>query len=330
MPVAQRNLASEVFFGLGRLGGEAVLVFFALSGFLVGGGVITRVRAKTFDLTRYAIERATRILIPLVPACLLTAIVTMLIMHRPLNGLDLLGNMVGLNEVLVPTLTYDKPLWSLAFEIWFYVMAGAIAAWITRGGILPLVATAAVAGLFMGVLGPECLIFWSFGSLASLTFDSTKKVWLAAFGLAVMITGVVSFQLGNGSKLFATVAVVPLTLAQGMVAMGFSLMLPWLCKPNTDAALGFIRRPARMLSAISYSLYLTHAPVNASLSLLLPKFYTIDASSFVAFTARMTICTLVATAFYFAFERQTGAVRRAVSGRLTAARSKALRPECLQ
>lgn len=70
LPVAQRSLASEVFFGLNRLGNEAVMVFFALSGFLVGGKVIERIRGGRFDAGHYAVDRATRILIPLVrPAC---------------------------------------------------------------------------------------------------------------------------------------------------------------------------------------------------------------------------------------------------------------------
>jgi peptidoglycan/LPS O-acetylase OafA/YrhL len=317
LPAAQRNLASEVFFSLNRLGNEAVMVFFALSGFLVGGRIIERVRAGRFDAGHFAVDRATRILIPLVPACLLAAVVASLLMHHPLRGLDIAGNMVGLNGVLVPTLTYDTPLWSLAFEIWFYVIAGALGLWINRGGGIGAMLATAVAALCLVQLGPAFFLFWSFGAVASLPLNPSKAKWLFAIGLGVLAVGVLSFQLANGSKLFTTIAVVPETVAQGMVAMGFSLALPFMCSPQVNRALEFLRPPARFFSAISYSLYLTHMPVNTALSLVLAKSHTLDLNSFLAFATRIVICIVFSIGFYLVFERHTGAARRAVFRRLT-------------
>jgi peptidoglycan/LPS O-acetylase OafA/YrhL len=57
-----------IFFAATRLGGEAVLLFFVLSGFLVGGRIIRRAKSRTFSLKDYSVDRCSRILLPLIPA----------------------------------------------------------------------------------------------------------------------------------------------------------------------------------------------------------------------------------------------------------------------
>lgn len=225
--------------------------------------------------------------------------------------------MFGLNGVLVPTLAYDTPLWSLAFEIWFYVIAGAVGLWITRGGDIAVTLTTAVAALCLIQLGPAYFLFWSFGAVASLPLKPSNARWLFAIGLGLMAVGVLSYQLANGSKLFTTIAIVPETVAQGMVAMGFSLALPFMSSLQVNRALEFLRSPARFFSAISYSLYLTHMPVNTALSLVLGKSHTLDLNSFLAFMTKIIICIVFSIGFYLTFERHTGAARRALVRRLT-------------
>ena len=60
-----RTKLVAVFFALTRTGSEWVTVFFVLSGFLVGGKVLERVAKGTFDLRVYAIDRFSRIWVPL-------------------------------------------------------------------------------------------------------------------------------------------------------------------------------------------------------------------------------------------------------------------------
>src|SRR5690348_5650474 len=66
-----RNLAVASFFALTRLGHEAVIVFFVLSGYLVGGRAFERIARGRFVPGEYAVDRITRIWIPLVLALLL-------------------------------------------------------------------------------------------------------------------------------------------------------------------------------------------------------------------------------------------------------------------
>lgn len=142
LPPDQRTHLVAVLFGLTRLGQEAVLAFFALSGFLVGGQLIDKCRGGTFDVRIYAIDRMTRILIPLVPACIVTALVDYFLYATPPHAIQLIANMVGLNDLVAPTLAHNIPLWSLAYEIWFYVAGGAAAYLFARGiGVSALLAS---------------------------------------------------------------------------------------------------------------------------------------------------------------------------------------------
>ena len=55
-----------------NIGHEAVMVFFVLSGFLVGGSVLKLVRGDSWSWTNYLIKRLTRLWVVLIPALLLS------------------------------------------------------------------------------------------------------------------------------------------------------------------------------------------------------------------------------------------------------------------
>lgn len=71
LPPEQHGLLQFIFYTLGRLGHEAVVVFFVLSGFLVGGRGLERISDKTFHVKSYAIDRFARIYPPLLAAVVL-------------------------------------------------------------------------------------------------------------------------------------------------------------------------------------------------------------------------------------------------------------------
>jgi peptidoglycan/LPS O-acetylase OafA/YrhL len=53
------------------IGNEAVIIFFVLSGYLVGGSAIRDMRNNRWSWSRYLVQRATRLWIVLLPALLL-------------------------------------------------------------------------------------------------------------------------------------------------------------------------------------------------------------------------------------------------------------------
>lgn len=127
------------------LGQAAVMMFFVLSGFLIGHSMQkNRQQFGQFNLTHYIKQRCTRILPPFIFALALTALLYVLapyffasesrffqhyfgIMIRyeyDISYLDFIGSMLFLNGFLTPTIAANAALWSLSYEVWFYVLAG--------------------------------------------------------------------------------------------------------------------------------------------------------------------------------------------------------------
>ena len=133
------------FYFLTGLGHEAVVVFFVLSGYFVGGSVLAAVISGRFSWSSYGITRMSRLWVVLVPALVLTmgldGLGKALVPHayggsfsgqfmsgpspeRPLasDAVTFLGNLCFLQTVRVPIYGTNSPLWSLANEFWYYVL----------------------------------------------------------------------------------------------------------------------------------------------------------------------------------------------------------------
>ena len=121
-----RSLVTATFFAFTRLGLESVIAFFVLSGYLVGGKAIERMLHGSFDPTSYAVDRLSRIWIPLIPALAWTSIVSYYIFRKTDGPFIWVGNLLGLQNVAVSAIGHNDPLWSLAYEIWFYIIVYAV------------------------------------------------------------------------------------------------------------------------------------------------------------------------------------------------------------
>src|SRR6185437_415958 len=167
----QRTPAAAAFFALTRLGHESVLVFFVLSGALVGGQIISRLQTGQFSALAYAIDRTSRIFLPLIPACILTAMITRWCLHEPIRMETIIANMIGLGGITHPVLHNDVPLWSLTYEIWFYVLGGAVACLIAKTNRLAALGVVILSFGAFTVLRPSYLLYWCLGALATLCLD---------------------------------------------------------------------------------------------------------------------------------------------------------------
>ena len=66
--LAQPGLSLKLFYFFTSLEGEAAVIFFVLSGFLIGGSLADSIQRGNFDLVRYLIARFVRIYIVYLPA----------------------------------------------------------------------------------------------------------------------------------------------------------------------------------------------------------------------------------------------------------------------
>jgi peptidoglycan/LPS O-acetylase OafA/YrhL len=310
LPASQHGMLTALFFAATRLGHEAVMVFFVLSGFLVGGQVLARLRQGRFELYDYALDRVTRIFIPLIPACLLTAAIETFLLQQPTPIGQLIANMIGLNEIATDSLATNPVLWSLTYEIWFYILAGALACAISMRMNAISVLVLAVCGLVFAILQTRYLAFWMFGAFISTRTDIRFKGPLALIGFCLGLLGAGFYELAADSRSVISIAYVPPIVADFMMCVGVAATLPFLIGETVSKSLRWIRPLAAALAGFSYTLYLTHRPTDAALGLLFGKAELLSTHSFAVYACRILICLAVAVSMYFIFERNTGAVRR--------------------
>jgi peptidoglycan/LPS O-acetylase OafA/YrhL len=261
LPAGQKTYVAATFFAVTRLGEEAVLVFFVLSGFLVGGQIIDRLSRGTFDLRRYAVDRVTRIGLPLLPAVGFAAVVSLLLGDYP-SVQQIIGNVFGLNGVLVSTIPHNDPLWSLAYEIWFYVLGGAIAyCFVARGSLFAVLSFACALAVF-SALSALFLLFWMLGAMMSSVQPRRLGASIVPMALGLLAIGLTTNQLSFASQSFDNITIIPHKLSQTCISVGLAMLLPLLASVTCDRILAPLKPASSFLASVSYSVYLFHFPTN--------------------------------------------------------------------
>ena len=170
------GLVTKGFYFATGIHHQAVMVFFVLSGYFVGGTVMDALGRGKFSAPRYALARLSRLWVVLVPALLLTFLLDAAgrsmdasayagaLREQFMSGPELgsgasasigsfLGNLAFLQTIELPVFGSNGPLWSLANEFWYYVLFPLLAAalapvWlpVTRHAMMPRLGAAAALG----------------------------------------------------------------------------------------------------------------------------------------------------------------------------------------
>jgi len=193
--VASPNLLLKAFYLLTGLGHQAVIVFFVLSGFLIGKDVYQTFHANPASRADYAAKRLSRLWIVLLPALALTALWDNIGIHvfhgafyaGALNaeflsgpsaagtyGLaNFLASAFFLQTIVLPPFGSNGPLWSLANEFWYYVLFP-LAFLSTRSFMqMPARAICAIATLVLGAVLPFTIVVYGL-------------IWLCGFFVALL------------------------------------------------------------------------------------------------------------------------------------------------
>ena len=261
----------------------SVMLFFVLSGYLVGGSALRMFRQGTWSWREYLLHRFTRLWIVLIPALLLCALLDTIglklpfasLLYHGLSGdhvvLDVaalrtppifLGNLFFLQTIqlplsgfLVPTFGSAGSLWSLANEFWYYLLFPLCVLVLRRDTQMAArLAYAALLGLVCWFIGWEmCKLFlvWLLGAL--LAVARPLRV-----GVGVRWTASLLYLLPFLSFKRWTIGVTLSNLTLGV----FTALLLWTMLSANSAAAGRLwERFARRLSSFSFTLYLVHIPL---------------------------------------------------------------------
>lgn len=262
------------FQGLAFISGfahQAVLVFFVISGWLVGGSLLNRL-GEPHAIANYAIDRLTRLWTVLIPTFALTLLFAAGIgatsagqidvsPANPYSAASFAGNLVGLQGIVVPVFGANFPLWSLANETWYYLLFPLLAVAGTTSSKTTRLACAA-ALLLIGAILPLAIVayflVWLLGVACSrLRIECGNGARWAWAGLVLAVAGY--FRLTGELDEFDLS-----TLGQDLICSVLYLVLLSSLQFKA-AARSRLARPLReagkFFAEFSFSLYVLHVPL---------------------------------------------------------------------
>jgi peptidoglycan/LPS O-acetylase OafA/YrhL len=336
--VAVPNLAA----GANSIGHEAVMVFFVLSGLLVGGSVLKQMKKNRWSWKDYLLKRMTRLWIVLIPALVLGAILDHAGMHMfsnphsiysapPGQGLVttnlsrryspgiLLGNLVFLQNRFVPTAGSNVALWSLTNEFWYYIafpflllgFGGKIAIWKRA------ICAAAFAGILTGIGANASRLFlvWMLGAVVSalpLKIPQPIAKWgTVLFG--IILSAAICWVKRN---------IVNIVAAEFSIALICACLLYLMLHQTQDARNGIYSLVSTFTSKTSYTLYLVHVPILIFLCACINNPWHIWPRTPAHVAIMLSACRLtvaLAFGFYLLFEANTDHLRNFITRKITRA-----------
>jgi peptidoglycan/LPS O-acetylase OafA/YrhL len=342
--VEDAGAATKAFYVLTGIHHEAVVLFFVVSGFLIGGRAWALIEQCRFDWTRYCLDRFSRIYLVLIPALVLIGIIDALGSHffadtrlfgvRPLEPAGITAgwswgqvpcHLASLQSLACAAWGIDPPLWSLAFEWVFYFLAPlTLAACYVRVHLAARLSAIAIVAAGLVAVLPDPTTFalyfavWFLGAVSARTLARTS---------VPVPLGLAGLMLAAACMVLSRAKVTPIVMTDAGIAVGLALALasrPIACFRIAEAV---VRRGA----GFSYSLYVLHVPVALLIGATLETLgwpRGLAAPGAAAYSAFAITCALtLAAAWLFAraTEDHTAAFRRWLK-RPFEARAAALAP----
>ena len=274
------GLLAKAFYLLTQGGHTAVVVFFVLSGYLISGSIFRSLEKGSFSFPLYVTHRLARLWSVLLPAIILCGMLDLIGIHfshaYPLY-LGAVRNSTTDNAVQHLTLRYafdsffflqrsgdvfgsDVPLWSLAYEFWYYLLFPiALLLWRVRPArqrvvlLCSLVFVAAIAGWQVLLLFP----LW----LAGVTLHFLPPIQLSARSryVATTIFCIGFYALTVALHIF-TGAVSSMVLMY-VVGLVTTLFLWVVLSAREERHYTRYEGVSRFTADFSYSLYAVHFPM---------------------------------------------------------------------
>ncbi|MEG8222608.1 acyltransferase [Sphingomonas sp. HH69] len=321
--VPTNGLVTKVFYLLTGFGHIGVVVFFTLSGFWITRSVMKRIDQPRF-WPNYLIDRVSRLWIVLIPVLIIggtldwagafywafpnymadTGLHSISVpVANTLSVSEFFGSLFFLGTIVVPPLGSNGPLWSLAFEFWYYIWFPALVLLIRSRKL-----SFALVTLGLALILPNLafgFLSWLTGSALSFAVDRARPIPNFRWEKLVFAF---SFLMLMAMLLVARVA--QSIWFDPVLAASFALFLFCLCR--NDFAFPRLLRPlADFGSKSSFSLYALHFPLAMMLAGLLTGGIRQPPSLTLLGSTVLILAILIVTAFVFSLltEYRTDVVR---------------------
>lgn len=311
VPPEIKNLPLMFFYLLSRLGHEAVIVFFVLSGFLVGGNVLRKVQQNNFKEKKFTVDRAVRILLPLIGSLLFLGVTDYCFGYKK-SLWSYVASLLSLQGIVVPPVS--GPFWSLNYEVWFYVICGAFGSLMMCKekpscglsffcwGLLLLCAA------IYSFLKPVYLIILGLGTVTAMWDNKPQwnKYFIIISGLGILCWGGL-LQFTAPSRSFSALPVNLRPMAEVLFAGSFAILIRSISNISpSNVWLARFEKCGTLLAAFSYTLYLTHYQTMTILANYWSwKHSMLSLKAFITLFYGVGISIVTAVVLYFMFERPT-------------------------
>lgn len=279
--VEAKTLFAQGLYFITGLGHEAVVLFFVVSGYLVGGITLKKWQAGRQSFAEYFAARTSRIYTVFVPALIFGGLLDYagwmrfngaemytnsaqyhtnslnLMIYTELGWQTFFGNLLMLGNNLVPALGSNGPLWSLFYEWWYYVAYICLLGLYFRKDMGTRAMCAAVIFAVVMLMPLHWLIYmliWLMGVGAFFYCESRLPKLPAVAGLVVFLGAMSYSRLTQGGE----DTLLSLWGKDALIGLGYVLLMgalyqaAWLRVP--------FKRVQRELAEFSFSMYVTHFP----------------------------------------------------------------------
>lgn len=276
--VQHKNILLRFFYATSGFGHQAVIVFFVLSGFLIGPSALRSIHSRRWSSSRYFLRRFFRLEVVLFPALLLCLAWDFGGIHlfglggiygghetyypvgynirARLSAPIFWGNAAFLQTLRVPTLGSDSPLWSLSNEFWYYMLFPSIALLCSSIYKRPArVVYGILVCMIAWLVGPSVLLYFPIWVMGALVFYIPKSA--ASNRLRVVMLGI-SAVVFAGTTILAHSWKDQL-LSDYCMSTAFAVFLYFLI--NHAAEVGDVySKVSHEMASSSYTLYVVHTP----------------------------------------------------------------------
>lgn len=309
LEVESQNLFTQFFFFANSFGTQAVLIFFILSGFLVGGRTIERILDKSVNLKDYIIDRSVRIFTPLIASIVLIVIIDQFT-KTPHSIWELIGNLLGLQGVLVGDA--GGVFWTLAYEIWFYVLIGAIICLtISKNKSLGFTSIFLALVVFANIK-TYLLFFLILGIIGYYLSKNKLPKYIVYVSIIVCITSWILINFASETLVkdrltFDLISIQSLSLIFGA---SITIVISQIVNIKPTGKLSKLDKIGSKLSVFSYSLYITHYQCCRIMHFIgVPKLSDVNISTILWFVFEIICCIIFAYIFYLLTEKHTNKIK---------------------
>ncbi len=309
------NTVIQIWYFITGWAGEAVIIFFVLSGLLVGASGYEKINIGRFSVSNYMIDRFSRLYVALIPALMLSFMFDYFgssyfsnigfwdhshpMINEKINSISFeeklqldifVANFFMLQHFFFDTLGSNSPLWTISAEFWFYIVFAIFALLKLGQGKYVTVLLFSFMLLFLYFFRFEFLLllgYWLVGVFAG-TMKPSKKI-KPSFAFFIVISALVFSRFFINLSSSAT----EIAVTNYIIAISYGLLIFSMRGKEFNFFIKF-SSINKSLASFSFSLYLLHFPIMLLILAILSQFQI-----FAGISIGYSPTSLIGLAIYF-------------------------------